>query len=77
MEHTQTSAAEFENAVLAKISGMEFKRAEFFNGTLFVETDEKSARRIFSTLFMGVGDLPWGRVQVSHYGDEYAYDFVA
>ena len=30
-------AAQFENAVLAKIAKFDFKQAEFFDGTLFVE----------------------------------------
>lgn len=78
MKSIQTPEAKFENAVLSKIAGCDFESAEFFCGTLFVKTDERNARRIHSELFMGVGGLPFGRVQISPIGDtgEYAYDFV-
>lgn len=79
MKATQTPAAQFENAVLAKIAGCDFEIAEFYNGTLFVTTDERNARKIHSNLFMGVGGLPFGQVRVTAIGNtgEYAYDFTA
>jgi hypothetical protein len=78
MNSTKTSAAQFENAVLDKIASCDFEVAEFCNGTLFVKTDERNARKIHSNLFMGVGGLPFGQVRVSVIGNtgEYAYDFV-
>lgn len=78
MKTVQTTASQFENAVFAKIAACDFEAAEFCNGTLFVKTDERNARKIHSNLFMGVGGLPFGHVRVSVIGNtgEYAYDFV-
>jgi hypothetical protein len=69
----------FEKLVFDKIKTCDFEKAEFYCGTLFVKTDERNARKIFSNLFMGVGSLPFGRVEFTPIGDtgEYAYDFVA
>lgn len=69
----------FEKLVMDKISGCDYSAAEFCGGTLFVKTDERNARKIHSELFMGVGSLPFGRVQFTPIGTtgEYAYDFVA
>ena len=79
MKATQTPAAQFENAVFAKIASCDFEAAEFCNGTLFVKTDERNARKIHSNLFMGVGSVPFGHVRVTPIGNtgEYAYDFTA
>lgn len=78
MNSTQTPAVQFENAVMAKISACDSEVAEFCNGTLFVITDERNARKIHSNLFMGVGGLTFGQVRVTAIGNtgEYAYDFV-
>jgi hypothetical protein len=78
MNSTQTPAAQFEHAVMAKIAACDFETAEFCNGTLFVITDERNARKIHSELFMGVGGQPFGRVEITAIGNtgEYAYDFV-
>ena len=64
----------FETVVLgkvAKVLGTDNK-AEFFNGTLFVEAAEKDARRVFSMLCKEY-DF---KVLPSKVGDQFAYDFV-
>ena len=66
----------FEKIVLEKVAVVlkQERQAYFCNGTLFVCTEEKDARRVFSMLFKDYN----GRVQPSRVSDsEFAYDFTA
>jgi 23S rRNA C2498 (ribose-2'-O)-methylase RlmM len=64
----------FETVVLDKVAAVlgTYNKAEFFNGTLFVEAEEKDARRVFSMLCKNY-DF---KVRPSKVGDEFAYDFI-
>ena len=64
----------FETVVLDKVAAVlgTDNKAEFFNGTLFVEAEEKDARRVFSMLCKNY-DF---KVRPSKVGDEFAYDFI-
>ena len=64
----------FESTVLNKVTevlGLS-TRADFYNGTLFVECNEPQARSIYHRL---TRDYP-GCVRVSVVDTEYAFDFV-
>lgn len=65
----------FEKIVLDKVAKVleQDRQAYFANGTLFVCTEEKDARRVFSMLCK---EYNW-KVGVSKVGDEFAYDFMA
>ena len=66
----------FEKVVLDKVAKVleQDRQAYFCNGTLFVCTEEKDARRVFSMLFKDYN----GRVQPSRVSDtEFAYDFTS
>lgn len=63
----------FENNVLSIIAEADFSRAEFFNGTLFVESDGIAAQRIYEILDNVFGNIQFNAVIP---GVEYAYDFV-
>lgn len=50
------------------------EQIELFNGTLFLDCSEKTARSVFSELFVKVSTM----IQISKIGPEsYAIDFVA
>lgn len=66
----------FEKIVLDKVAKVlkQDRQAYFRNGTLFVCTEERDARRVFSMLCK---EYNW-KVQPSKVSDqEFAYDFVA
>ena len=66
----------FEKIVLDKVAKVikQDCQAYFCNGTLFVCTEERDARRVFAMLFRDYD----GRVQVSvAMHGEFAYDFTA
>lgn len=65
----------FEKVVLDKVAKVlkQERQAYFAYGTLFVQAEEKEARRVFSMLCREY-DF---KVQPSKVGDEFAYDFVA
>jgi hypothetical protein len=66
----------FETVVLAKVAKVlkSDNQASFTCGTLFVETTERDARRVFSMLCKEYNF----KVQPSKVSDnEFAYDFVA
>jgi hypothetical protein len=66
----------FEKVVLDKVAKVikQDRRAYFCNGTLFVCTEEKDARRVFSMLCK---EYNW-KVRVSRVSEqEFAYDFTA
>lgn len=66
----------FEKIVLDKVTKVlkQDRQAYFCNGTLFVCTEEKDARRVFSMLCK---EYNW-KVQVSRVSEqEFAYDFTA
>jgi len=65
----------FEKVVLEKVAKVlkQDSKAYFAYGTLFVQAEEKEARRVFSMLCKEY-DF---KVQPSKVGDEFAYDFVA
>ena len=66
----------FETVVLDKVAAVlgTDSKAEFFNGTLFVEAEEKDARRVFTMLRSD--SIPLYNVLMSKAGDQYAYDFI-
>ena len=64
----------FETKILSKVTevlGLS-DRADFYNGTLFVECNEPQARSIYHRL---ARDYP-GCVRISVVETEYAFDFV-
>ena len=64
----------FETKILTKVTevlGLS-DRADFYNGTLFVECNEPQARTIYHRL---AHDYP-GCVRINVIGNEYAFDFV-
>jgi hypothetical protein len=65
----------FEKVVLDKVATVlkTGTQAYFFQGTLFVQAEEKQARRVFSMLCKEY-DF---KVSPSKVGDEFAYDFIA
>ena len=64
----------FESIVLNKVTEVlgQLDRADFYNGTLFVECNEPQARSIYHRL---TREYP-GCVRVSVVDAEYAFDFV-
>jgi hypothetical protein len=64
----------FEKVVLDKVQEVlgTDTMAEFFNGTLFLNAEEKDARRVFSMLCKEY-DF---KVLPSKVGDQFAYDFI-
>ena len=66
----------FEKIVLDKVAKVikQDRQAYFVNGTLFVQTTEPDARRVFSMLYKDYN----GKVTVSWVAEaEFAYDFTA
>lgn len=76
MQILQSPEVQFETRVLNRIAKFDFDRAEFYNGTLFVETTNSAACAIFLELYNT--DLGQGKysVKLTQFGDEYAYDFT-
>ena len=66
----------FEGKVLVMIDPMlrDTDTAKFQAGTLFLTSSEATARSVFHKLSSEFGV---GKVQISKFGAEYAFDFVA
>ena len=65
----------FEKVVLDKVAKVlkQHRQAYFAYGTLFVQAEEREARRVFSMLCKDYNF----KVKPSKVGDEFAYDFTA